>query len=401
MFAVAFFAVAWLTVMGHRGLAPSVAFMAIAVGLRRETWRGAASLVFPRGLRARALSIAAWSGGAFCIWIAITGAWSQSAADAAWLALTVFSALAASGALIFEALNASPRRAARLGAMFSIAVAAGVLALFFEGLSGAYLRDVTPPVDTSPARWKDFVSLGRGASAMAPLVFPASVLIWRLTRVRVLGAAFAPILFVASAQFSIFTNNAAIAAGSLAALVALARPNTATLFVAALSILLLVFAPVFAAGVGAALDGADLPASWAQRVVIWKEAGETALSSCMPLGCGADYARALAAEQRLIAAPGPAFGLPAMPIHPHNAFLQIWLELGVPGVLTLSAAICAAALAIIRARPGGAAAAAICGAAVAVLVSLMTETSIWQAWRLSILCLAAFGAAMAYGRAKA
>ncbi|MCB2098187.1 MAG: hypothetical protein KDE05_11175, partial [Parvularculaceae bacterium] len=121
-----------------------------------------------------------------------------------------------------------------------------------------------------------------------------------------------------------------------------------------------------------------------------------ALGVCAPFGCGADFSRALAADARLIEVPGAPGGLPAMPIHPHNAFLQMWLELGLPGVVAAASALIAAAISLYKLSMSRPAFAAICGALAASLISLLVEASLWQAWRLAVFGLAAFACAVAY-----
>lgn len=397
-FLVAMAGVAWLAVFGHRGVAPCVGVMALAAALRARVWRDGFSLLAPSRLIRDPLSIAAVAGLAFTIWIAITRFWSPTP-DAEWLALTVLVAILSPGAIAHEAAHAAPRRAGRLAAIFAIAVTTAAALLLFEGLSGGYWRSVTPPVDATPLRGKDMIALGRGVTAIGPLVFAAAVILKRVTGSWAVALAPAAALFVAAAQFSIFSNTLALCAGIAAFALALGRPRAAILVLAALFLLALAATPFIAAALPVETvfdNGSVAPASWEQRLVVWREAGARALGECWPVGCGADYARAWSSEGAMINVPGSAVPLPAMPTHPHNLFLQIWLELGVPGAVFFAIAIAAGAIALRRARLDALTMAAITGAAGFSFISVMIEFSLWQVWRLAVFALAAFGAAVSY-----
>jgi O-antigen ligase len=136
-------------------------------------------------------------------------------------------------------------------------------------------------------------------------------------------------------------------------------------------------------------------ASSLHRLAIWKAAAREALS-CLPFGCGADYARMWHASAPTVIVPGEPAALSVIPIHPHNVFLQVWLELGVPGVAAFAAFIWFGLAALLRAKLSKAVGAAAVGAFVAILVSVMVEGSLWQVWRLCAMALAASGAAIAH-----
>jgi O-antigen ligase len=88
-----------------------------------------------------------------------------------------------------------------------------------------------------------------------------------------------------------------------------------------------------------------------------------------------------------------------MPLHPHNAALQIWLETGGVGAVLIAALVLLALLATVRCRPtnrpgsAGAFAAGIAALAIAGL-----SYGLWQTWWLASLWLAAVFAAALVGR---
>lgn len=395
--------VAWLAVFGHRGLAPCAGMMALMVAFRRDIWTSGFALLAPARLLkppffGAPLSIATLSAAVFVVWTALTALWSPTP-GAEWLALTIASAALAGGALVYEAARAAPERARHFAVLFSGMVCFAAAALMFEGLSGGYLRSVIPPDDVSPARWKDMTALGRGVTAMAPLVFPAAVLIRRFTGSWAVAFAPAGAVFLAATQFSIFANVVAIAAGAAVFLAAMARARLVMALLAIAFASSLILAPFVASALPTEAlfaNGSLAPASWEQRLVIWREASERALHQCMPFGCGADYARAWRGEGAMIEVPSSPIPLPAMPVHPHNVFIQIWLELGLMGVGAFLAALIASAAALLRVGADARTAAAICAVAAVSFISVMSEASLWQAWRLAVFALAAFGCAVSY-----
>ena len=70
----------------------------------------------------------------------------------------------------------------------------------------------------------------------------------------------------------------------------------------------------------------DLPRNWQHRLYIWQFATEK-IAERPIFGWGLDASRDIAGGSQVVANIAPA-----MPLHPHNAALQLWLELGVPGV---------------------------------------------------------------------
>jgi len=399
VFIIAMTGVAILAVFGHRGLAPCAGLMALAVALRGRTWKAGFGLLSLRRMTAQPLSIAFAAALGFSVWVALTVFWSP-VRGAEWLGLTVLVSILSAGALVFEAQRASRRRADFFAALFTAAVSAGAAALMFEGLSGGYLRGILPPEDLSPLRWKDLTALGRGVTAIAPLAFPAAIMLRRMSGSWLI--AFSPVfaIFLAAASFSIFANVASIAAGALACLAGLARPRLSLKFWSAIILLSLIAVPFAASMIpaDATHNGAFgfLPASWSHRLVIWKAAAQASFGSCFPLGCGADYARALSENGAMTDIKGWPVPVPVMPVHPHNLFLQIWLELGLPGVALFAIALIAGAGALLRSDIDRMTSAAVAAVATVSLISVMFEASLWQVWRLAVFALAAFGCAVSY-----
>nr|WP_238934830.1 O-antigen ligase family protein [Maricaulis parjimensis] len=78
-----------------------------------------------------------------------------------------------------------------------------------------------------------------------------------------------------------------------------------------------------------------LPLSWIWRLEIWSYAGELIRENPW-FGYGLDASRPLNRELLL-----QGFNVEALPMHPHNATLHIWLETGAVGAVLLASALVA------------------------------------------------------------
>lgn len=376
------------TALAHRAIAPTLLLMGLAVATRAEPWRLGVAAFLTRPDWTRPLTRAAVFFSAFCAWTAITAIWAPR--HDASLALNIFAPVFAGGAVIWEISRRRPQDASRIGAALAVAGAAAIMLIAFEGVTGGFLRSITPPDDVTLGRTRDMIAVGRGATIIMVTIFGALLLLYRRgVRRAYLVLFFAAALF-AALRLEIFSNVAGMLLGAFVFAAALSRPRLATILFGALMIAMLIFAPL------AVLVPADraieelaglAPVSWLQRLVIWRTAAEHALS-CLPLGCGADYARTIAREGGKIVIPGAAAPLNVMPLHPHNLFLQIWLEMGLPGALLFGGALASAIQALHAARLSALEKAAVAATAAGFFVSAMVEASLWQVWRLCVPMLA-------------
>ncbi len=124
------------------------------------------------------------------------------------------------------------------------------------------------------------------------------------------------------------------------------------------------------------LDAADwLFRSAQHRVEIWGMAADRALSTPL-FGQGIDASRALTPNGE-VSRFGPITDS-LLPLHPHNAFLQVWLELGAVGaLLTLAASLLLLAGTARMEREDQPFALALFAAGLAMI---STAYGIWQAW---------------------
>ncbi len=373
-----------LIVFAHRGVAPVLLAMGLAAATRAGPWNAGMPFFLTRPRLSNPLARTGLLFLAFCLWTTIAGLWSP--VEGAWrLSLNVGLPVLAAGAAIWE-INGRPSGELKpLARAWTGAIAAAAALLVFEAAAGGYLRAIIPPTDQSPERMRDWISLGRGLTALSTMLFAGLALLVPVWRSKTAAALIFVGIFAAAARFSITANVAGLAAGTIAFYAGRKWPRATIIALAALALLLLAAAPLAAlapldAIFAAAPEG--LPASWLQRLVIWKTAAVEALG-CLPLGCGADYARALSEAGAVASIPGAAEALPALPIHPHNLFLELWLEMGIPGVVLFGAALVGGAQALLARDFAKTAYAVIAATTAFVLVLAWLEMSIWQVWRVA------------------
>jgi O-antigen ligase len=166
------------------------------------------------------------------------------------------------------------------------------------------------------------------------------------------------------------------------------RPRLLSRLAATLSILAIVTAPVTLPrlarlpGVFAAVD--HFKDSAGHRLLIWSFAGDR-IAERPFTGWGLDSSRAIPGGADEIR-PGQNW----LPLHPHNAALQVWLELGMPG-----AALFALLVAWLWLRLAATAwprlyAAATAGCLAAAIAAAFSGWGIWEEWWLATFGLAAF-----------
>ena len=248
--------------------------------------------------------------------------------------------------LLVESLTAAAGYKALLGALGQTVRPDYAIKNVAQGL---YVLTLLAPPALVAARGR--VRWGLAALTLAGILFPA----WRFGYdAPVLAAAVA-----AAAALLVWRFPAAgpRVLGGLAAGAFLSAP--------------LLVSSAFAVGLDARL-APYLSESWMQRLGYWKKAVDWIWARPLP-GWGLDASR--------------AFG-PGIRLHPHDAALQVWMELGLIGAV--AAAIVWAAIFTGLSRPGRSpAAAASAAAAAAYLVFGAVSFGVWQEWWLGLGALTA------------
>jgi O-antigen ligase len=229
----------------------------------------------------------------------------------------------------------------RAQSSFCLATAAMGLILMFEGLDGArlYAWATTQMGETYDLGWR-LRNVGQGGFVYLLLLWPLAHVLIERTQIRLMLLAWIMALTI-SLSFGRDAQVLALAVSTLvyAAIRVLPRGSA-------------VIVPVIAAFLVPAVMGvllhlpasvlADLvPASWAQRLVMWDFAVTQTLQSPL-IGLGLDSSRAF---RDTIAVAGTL--APEISLHPHNMILQLWLELGAVGAFIFALA-CMALAAMVR-----------------------------------------------------
>ena len=131
-----------------------------------------------------------------------------------------------------------------------------------------------------------------------------------------------------------------------------------------------------------------MPASAQHRIGIWKFTSDRSLDHPI-IGWGMNASKHIpGGEAFLFSKDGKLYGR-ALPLHPHNAILQIWLELGLPGIILfvgLCLLIIIASINPIRSRFESA---IIFGQLVTILGIANLSFGMWQAWWIAAIWLSA------------
>ena len=320
---------------------------------------------------------------ALALWAAVSMTWSPAAIDPTTLknygdvetltALKLFLQLATYGAAVVALRGLSEAGAQRAARVLAYGMVALACLAALDSLTGAAIYQKLHMVTGEPMRPDvAMVKVSLSTYALALLFWPASLILSRLNGPRLI------LLLVGG---TILTS---VLGSSDACLVALAGGGLAWLLVrnfgrnGAKVLVGLVAAPFVLAPL-ALLIGVEtgfvawlhklVPASWDARLNIWTFAADH-IQNHPFRGWGLDASR--------------TFGS-AIPLHTHNAQLQLWLELGAIGAAVAGGFFCWLAYGVVRIseRSRGEAAMA-AGALVSYLVIGALSFGVWQEWWLGL-----------------
>jgi len=354
--------------------------------------RGTAALISAAGLCACGLVLAAGRIrltpmlavaiallGSLLVWGAVSALWSvdplRSLAVSLRLAGLSFVGLALASA---AGLVVKTRR---LGLLLITGMALGVATVAIEVASGGWLNSLL----SDRAFWP--TQLNQASISFALLILPASATLLCLGQpimATLLAAAVAATVYglVGTAAKAVLVFGLV-----MGLLLYRARPVLARVALA-VSVLAIITAPLTFArlerlpGLGETADSFKISAG--HRLLIWSFAGDRIAERPLT-GWGLDSSRAIPGGGEPIR-PGETW----MPLHPHNAALQVWLELGAPGAALFALMVAIAWGVVARVEwPPLFAAAAGAGLAIA-LLGCFTTYGIWQEWWLATLAFSLF-----------
>jgi O-antigen ligase len=326
-----------------------------------------------------ALSLAATLLGGLLLWGAISAWWSVAPLRSLAVAGRLAGLFAAGLALAAAAgCLAAPRR---LTFCLLAGLTSGIVIVLSELATGGALSSLFSD------RLFQLTRLNQGSMTFAILLLPASV---------GLAALGHPVLAVFLAVATAATIWALVGTAAKAAVLvglpigllyyrSCARLANVAAFVTVVAI---ISAPLTLSrlerlpGLGEKADTFKISAG--HRLLIWSFAGDRIAEHAL-LGWGLDSSRAI---------PGGADPIRPreswMPLHPHNAALQLWLELGVPGPVLFALLIALAWQALARAPWPRRFAAAAAASLTIGLVGCFATYGIWQEWWLGTLWFSLF-----------
>ena len=379
----------------HRGVAPLMFTLLLALpGVDRI--RADIHGFSLRQMLSQPMGLAAAGALIFCLWTSLSALWSPlpERGDWGWRFVLAFSVV---GAALYAAtkLSEDDRARARFAALAGFALLAVLIAA--EGLTSGAFREAISR--------QDRIDLSQVGAARAGLVlalglWPVLAIIHRTSGRYAAAAALWFIAAVGLGATAVAANTIAFWFGTIGFLLALWRPRTVLWLLMGAFLVALVAAPFVAQVLPAEWALAEMPGApttWLQRLFIWKRAGMEIASHFW--GGGVEYARSLHEPVEAVRIHG--LTLNTMPTHPHNAFLHVWMDLGLVGALAFALFIVAggrAGLALSSRRELAAPAA---GIIAALFVYALVEWSIWQPWRFAALWIAILTLRLAYERPRA
>jgi exopolysaccharide production protein ExoQ len=333
------------------------------------------------------------------LWGAASTLWAYES-KLVWSVWFQIAGLAVAGLILVQvALQADEEDGARIGSALAIGVIVSVAFLAVEWTSAHLFGHSLTAMFYTRRKFETFV-FNRAAATIAIFVWPAALgARWRW------GGTAASVLiivtFVVIAQFESMAAVVGMIAGMIVYLAASWRARPVALVLAGLVVIGAIAAPVLPrlSLVDTLIERSNGSVSISHRLQIWRFAAE-AVAEHPVAGWGLNASRDL---------PGGIDEIVPrerkLPLHPHNAMLQWWLELGAVGAALGTALVVLALLgagrlgpALFRADPVRAAAlAATASASVVALVGY----GIWQAWWMAALWLAAAATAALGGSRRA
>ncbi len=336
-----------------------------------------------------------WLLAALVIWGAISATWSIVPDRSASQALRLLLIAAGTTFLLSGALSLDTAGRKNLEIFLITGVGLGLLFMLFELATGGLVHGALNGFEKNPVQ--NLFELNRASSVVSIAAWVAIIPAWR--RFGWVGAA---VLVLVSGfviwQLQPGSPFLAITVGAGFFAVAWFAPSLAMIALLATVAAALVMIPFMAeltpivTELIRALGFTEF--SLLHRIAIWEFASERLLAQPI-VGWGLDASRSIGSGQMVGVDDAPNLGARAvdvLPLHPHNALIQVWLELGVLGALIVAGLFASIILAIWRGVMGRLERAAAFAAVAAAFVNAELSFGIWQGWWLS--CLALFAIVM-------
>ena len=331
-----------------------------------------------------------WLLAALVIWGAVSTVWSIVPDRSASQALRLLLIAAGTTFLLSAALSLDPAGRKTLETFLIAGVVLGLLFMLFELATGGLVHGALNGFEKNPV--KNLFELNRASSVISIAAWVAIIPVWR--RFGWIGAGILVLLsgFVIW-QLQPGSPFLAITVGAGFFAVAWFAPRLALIALLAAVVASLVMIPFIAKLtpiVTELIRNLGISEfSLLHRMAIWEFASERLLTQPI-VGWGLDASRAVGSGQMVSVDDAPNLGartVEVLPLHPHNALIQAWLELGVPGALIVGGLFACIIVSIWRGITGKLERAAACAAVAAAFVNAELSFGIWQGWWLSGLAL--------------
>ncbi|MAC88607.1 MAG: O-antigen ligase [Maricaulis maris] len=233
-------------------------------------------------------------------------------------------------------------------------------------------------------------SLGHAAVPLLLLSMPVALISWREGG-PVVGIVVMLLAGVAAFSFETQVNMVAFVLGSVAAVLTAFWPRTMLASLFGLLAGGVIVLPLIMPGLIDVIPDSwrsALPASFEWRLQIWSYTGDLIREQPW-FGYGLDASRPLNGEAEVFAF-GELHSVEALPMHPHNATLHVWLETGAVGAALLAGVLVALGGRIAAAQQLSRLQAVGVAWVVVVYVSLIVFSyGVWQEWHQGTVALAA------------
>ena len=341
---------------------------------------------------------------------ALSAVWAIEPARTLRTVPSIFAVFFAGLVLVRAGLGLGQEGAATLERFLIIGVLAALLLAVFELLTGAWISSNLRALVGDPAELTGEASkrlLNNGITVLTLLTWPAVCLTVRD------GRAAATILLVGLLIAAVYLAEAdvgvtAVAIGGGAVLASRLMRRWVPALVPTLVVLVVVAAPLLMISFSPLQRHVDelpkLSGSAYHRLLIWDAASDLIRDRPL-LGHGFDASRALGARVDPSIVEIDRKGervyrglVHPLPLHPHNMALQIWLELGLVGLLYFSGLVAALVISVWRMTATPIARDLFLGMLVSGTVVAFTAYGAWQNWWQSALWICAMAMAFSLKR---
>ena len=317
------------------------------------------------------------------IWMVVSGFWSLVPSDTYSTLHGLAPAMLAGAVLVAGARMLLPGEVQALGRLLLIGYALLTVLLAVELVTGGFLLGAWHGIKQVPFKFA-VTMLSRGVVLAILLSWASAILLLRQHRHWLAAAAVIAAVAIAFGSGSYAGRTAALAGILVFGFILLLRRRGVIIVLAAL----LAFSATIPLLPQGPLDP-EANAAWLgpfrnsglHRLYIWRFAAERVAEH--PLrGWGLDAARSMPGGE----APSPVGGQ-LMMMHPHNGPLQVWLELGLPGILALLVLMAMAGGGILAQSVHPTTQAALGAVLVAGFAVLCLGFGIWQTWWIGVMSM--------------